>query len=92
MFGFDSNSGQEHVTELIERLKSNVNLSDEQAQKVMETIKKLCVGKIPDAFRCRRKHFRQIIKLVENFESRFGGIFLFHATARENQMRLFRYF
>ncbi|MGV3530375.1 MAG: hypothetical protein ACO1OO_15845 [Flavisolibacter sp.] len=47
MFGFDSNSGQEHVTELIERLKSNVNLSDEQAQKVMETIKNYVLEKYP---------------------------------------------
>ena len=47
MFGFDSNSGQEHITELIERLKSNVKLSDEQAQKVMQTIKNYVLEKYP---------------------------------------------
>lgn len=47
MFGFDKDSGQQHVTELIERLKSHANLNDEQAQKVMETIRSYVVEKFP---------------------------------------------
>lgn len=47
MFGFDKESGQEHVAELINRLKSHVNLNDEQAHKVLETIKNYVVDKYP---------------------------------------------
>ena len=35
------------VTELIEKLKQNANLNDEQAQKVIETIKDFIVEKYP---------------------------------------------
>lgn len=35
------------VTELIEKLKQNANLNDEQAQKVIETIKNFIVEKYP---------------------------------------------
>lgn len=47
MFGFNTDNGQEHVSELINRLKSNVNLNDEQAQKVIETIKNYVLDKYP---------------------------------------------
>ena len=35
------------VTELTEKLKQNANLNDEQAQKVIETIKNFIVEKYP---------------------------------------------
>ena len=35
------------VTELVEKLKQNANLNDEQAQKVIETIKNFIVEKYP---------------------------------------------
>lgn len=47
MFGLNKDNVQGQVGELVERLKSNVNLSDEQAQKVMETIKEFVVEKYP---------------------------------------------
>jgi hypothetical protein len=51
MFGNMFGGGQENmgsqVTELMERLKSEANLSDEQAQQVMETIKNYVVEKYP---------------------------------------------
>jgi hypothetical protein len=47
MFGLDKDNVQGQVGELVERLKANANLSDEQAQKVMETIKGFVVEKYP---------------------------------------------
>ena len=45
MFGLDNDNVQGQVNELVERLKTNVNLSDEQAQKVIQTIKQFVVEK-----------------------------------------------
>ena len=45
MFGLNKDNVQGQVGELVERLKANANLSDEQAQKVMETIKGFVVEK-----------------------------------------------
>ena len=47
MFGFNKENAQGHVTELIEKLKSQAGLSDEQAQKVIETIKNFVGDKYP---------------------------------------------
>jgi hypothetical protein len=47
MFGLNKDNVQGQVGELTERLKSNANLSDEQAQKVMETIKDFVLEKYP---------------------------------------------
>lgn len=47
MFGLNKDNVQGQVSELVERLKSNANLSDEQAQKVIETIKGFVVEKYP---------------------------------------------
>jgi hypothetical protein len=47
MFGFNTDNAQGQVTELIERLKSNAGLNDEQAQKVIETIKNFVGDKYP---------------------------------------------
>ena len=47
MFGLNKDNVQGQVGELVERLKSNANLNDEQAQKVMETIKSFVVEKYP---------------------------------------------
>jgi hypothetical protein len=47
MFGLNKDNVQGQVGELVERLKSNANLSDEQAQKVLETIKHFVVEKYP---------------------------------------------
>jgi hypothetical protein len=47
MFGFDKESTQGQVTELVERLKSEAGLSDEQAAKVMDTIRNFVVEKYP---------------------------------------------
>jgi hypothetical protein len=47
MFGLNNDNVQGQVGELVERLKSNANLSDEQAQKVLETIKNFVVEKYP---------------------------------------------
>ena len=45
MFGFNADKGQ--VTELIEQLKAKAGLSDEQANKTIETIKDFVVEKYP---------------------------------------------
>lgn len=47
MFGLSKDNVQGQVGELVERLKSGANLSDEQAQKVLETIKGFVVEKYP---------------------------------------------
>jgi hypothetical protein len=47
MFGLNKDNAQGQVTELIERLKSNAGLNDEQASKVIETIKDFVVDKYP---------------------------------------------
>jgi len=47
MFGLNKDNAQGQVTELIERLKSHAGLSDEQAVKVIETIKEFVVDKYP---------------------------------------------
>jgi hypothetical protein len=47
MFGLNKDNAQGQVTELVERLKSQVGLNDEQAQKVLETIKNFVVDKYP---------------------------------------------
>jgi len=47
MFGLNKDNVQGQVGELIERLKTDVNLTDEQAQKVMETLKNFVVEKYP---------------------------------------------
>ena len=46
MFGNKENA-QGQVTELVDRLKSQAGLSDDQAQKVIETIKNFVVEKYP---------------------------------------------
>lgn len=47
MFGFDKENAQGQVTELVEKLKSGAGLSDEQANKVIDTIKNFVVDKYP---------------------------------------------
>jgi hypothetical protein len=47
MFGLDKSNAQGQVTELIEKLKSQAGLSDEQANKVIDTIKEFVVDKYP---------------------------------------------
>lgn len=47
MFGFDKEDAKGQVNELTERLKSQAGLSDEQAQKVIDTIKAFVVDKYP---------------------------------------------
>jgi hypothetical protein len=47
MFGLNKDNAQGQVTELIDRLKSEAGLSDEQAGKVIETIKNFVVDKYP---------------------------------------------
>ena len=47
MFGFDKDNAQGQVSELQEKLKSQAGLSDEQAQKVLETIKDFVLEKYP---------------------------------------------
>jgi hypothetical protein len=47
MFGLDKDNMQGQVSELVERLKTGANLSDEQAQKVLETIKGFVTDKYP---------------------------------------------
>ncbi len=47
MFGLNKDNAGDQVTELVERLKSSAGLSDEQAQKVLETIKDFIVEKYP---------------------------------------------
>lgn len=47
MFGFDKSNAQGQVNELVERLKTDAGLSDEQAQKVIQAIKSFVVEKYP---------------------------------------------
>lgn len=47
MFGMNPEKGQQQVGELVTRLKSEAGLSDEQAEKVLETIKNFVVEKYP---------------------------------------------
>ena len=47
MFGLNKDNAQGQVTELVEKLKAEANLSDEQANKVIETIKNFVVDKYP---------------------------------------------
>ena len=47
MFGFDKSNAQGQVSELIEKLKSQAGLNDEQANKVIDTIKEFVVDKYP---------------------------------------------
>jgi hypothetical protein len=47
MFGLNKDNAQGQVSELIEKLKSQAGLSDEQASKVIETIKDFVVDKYP---------------------------------------------
>lgn len=47
MFGLNKDNVQGQVGELVERLKSNASLNDEQAQKVIETIKLFVLEKYP---------------------------------------------
>lgn len=47
MFGLNKDNAQGQVTELIEKLKSEASLSDEQANKVIDTIKNFVVDKYP---------------------------------------------
>lgn len=47
MFGLNKDNAQGQVTELVEKLKSQAGLSDEQANKVIETIKDFVVDKYP---------------------------------------------
>jgi hypothetical protein len=47
MFGLNKDNAQGQVGELVERLKTNADLSDEQAQKVMSTIKDFILEKYP---------------------------------------------
>lgn len=47
MLGMNKDKAQGQVTELVDRLKDQAGLSDEQAQKVLETIKNFVVDKYP---------------------------------------------
>lgn len=47
MFGFDKGNAQGQMTELVEKLKGQANLSDEQATKVIDTIKEFVLEKYP---------------------------------------------
>jgi hypothetical protein len=47
MFGFDKNDAKGQVSELVDRLKAEASLSDEQASKVIDTIKNFVVEKYP---------------------------------------------
>lgn len=47
MFGLNKDNVQGQVSELTERLKADANLSDEQAQQVLESIKRFVVEKYP---------------------------------------------
>jgi polyhydroxyalkanoate synthesis regulator phasin len=47
MFGLDKDNAQGQVAELVDQLKAKANLSDEQAQKVIDTIKTFVVDKYP---------------------------------------------
>ncbi|MBB1286747.1 hypothetical protein HRH25_20370 [Flavisolibacter sp. BT320] len=47
MFGLNKDNVQGQVSELTERLKADANLSDEQAQQVLESIKRFVLEKYP---------------------------------------------
>lgn len=47
MFGLNKENAQGQVTELVEKLKSQAGLNDDQASKVIETIKNFVVDKYP---------------------------------------------
>lgn len=47
MFGLNKDNVQGQVNELVERLKSDAGLSDEQAHKVLDTMKAFVVEKYP---------------------------------------------
>lgn len=47
MFGLNKDNVQGQVSELVERLKTDANLSDEQANKVLDTMKAFVVEKYP---------------------------------------------
>jgi polyhydroxyalkanoate synthesis regulator phasin len=47
MFGLNQENAQGQVSELIEKLKTQAGLSDEQAQKVIDTIKNFVSDKYP---------------------------------------------
>jgi hypothetical protein len=47
MFGLNQDNVQGQVTELIEKLKTQAGLSDDQAQKVIDTIKNFVSDKYP---------------------------------------------
>lgn len=47
MMGMNKDKAQGQVTELVDRLKGQAGLSDEQAEKVLETIKNFVVDKYP---------------------------------------------
>ena len=47
MFGLNKDNASGQVSELVDRLKTQAGLSDEQANKVMDTIKDFVVEKYP---------------------------------------------
>ena len=47
MFGSDQGNAANQVNELVDRLKTQVGLSDEQANQVVHTIKNFVVEKYP---------------------------------------------
>ena len=47
MFGLNKENAQGQVTELIEKLQSQAGLDEEQAHKVLDTIKNFVVDKYP---------------------------------------------
>ncbi|MFN2458129.1 MAG: hypothetical protein ABR502_08015 [Chitinophagaceae bacterium] len=47
MFGVNKENAQGQVNELTEKLKQQANLTDDQAKKVLETIKGFVVEKYP---------------------------------------------
>ncbi len=47
MFGLNKDNAPGQVAELVEKLKSQAGLNDEQANKVIETIKNFVVDKYP---------------------------------------------
>lgn len=47
MFGIDKDNAHDQMSELVERLKGQAGLSDEQARKTLETIKNFVVEKYP---------------------------------------------
>lgn len=47
MFGANKENAANQVNELVDRLKSQVGLSDDQASKVVDTIKNFVVEKYP---------------------------------------------